>query len=160
MAANEYYNPSASRLGHRVSDPPSPPHSPSLYSQYTSQNTHPSAPSIVSSLDDSRYRPYAESNGHHTPSPYYASGGGGREHEPSAYADDIPLRQHTTKHDSDTPMHDPLPDDPAIIDRPRHKTDRRKRKQGWFRGKIPWAVYTLTLVQICVFIAELAKSGE
>ena len=57
-------------------------------------------------------------------------------------------------------LHDPLPHDPAIIDRPSHNTARRRRKHPFFGGKIPWVVYTLTLIQVCVFIAELVKNGE
>ena len=156
MAANEYYNPSASRLGHRPPDPVSPLHSPDPYTAHPPQ--HPQ-PFLSSSLEDTSYRPYADHSQQSIPSPYYASGGGGREHEPSAYSDDIPLRQHPSKHDSDVVMHDNLPDDPAIIDRPPQNAARKRRKQGFFGRKIPWAVYTFTLIQVSVFIAELAKNG-
>ena len=58
-------------------------------------------------------------------------------------------------------LHDPLPHDPAIIDRPAQNAARRRRKRGFFGAeKIPWVVYTLTLIQVCVFIAELVKNGE
>lgn len=112
------------------------------------------------SFEDSSYRPYADHSQASIQSPYYSSGGGGREQEPSAYSDDIPLREHPSKHDSDMAMQDHLPDDPAIVDRPAQNAARRRRKQGFFGGKVPWVVYTLTLIQVCVFIAELAKNGE
>ena len=173
MAANEYYNPTPSQFGRRNSDPPSPIHSPDSYTAYASHHTQnpnpftapaphheqPSTPFTSSSPTDTSYRPYADQSQQSISSNYYASGGGGREHEPSAYSDDIPLRQHPSKHDSDVVMHDHLPDDPAIIDRPPQSATRKRRKQGFFGRKIPWVVYTFTLIQVAVFIAELAKNG-
>ncbi|KAF2278800.1 rhomboid-domain-containing protein [Westerdykella ornata] len=35
----------------------------------------------------------------------------------------------------------------------------RSRKKGWFSGRITWVVYILTVVQIGVFIGELAKNA-
>jgi hypothetical protein len=41
------------------------------------------------------------------------------------------------------------------------KMDKRPhKKDGWFRGKITYAVFALTIVQIVVFIAEIAKNGN
>ena len=34
----------------------------------------------------------------------------------------------------------------------------KRRKKGFFSGKIPWVVYATTLVQITVFIAEIIKN--
>jgi hypothetical protein len=31
---------------------------------------------------------------------------------------------------------------------------------NYFKGKIPWVVYTLSLIQISVFIAEIIKNCE
>ena len=159
MAANEFYNPSPSPGNGRRYD--APPHLPlDLQTTHGSRPTQPSPPHITSPSQDTSYRPYADRSQQSTPSPYYASGGGGREPEPNIYSDDIPLRQHPSKGSSDM-LRDPLPYDPAIIDRPTQNAARRRRKQGIFgHGKIPWAVYTLTLIQVCVFIAELAKNGK
>ena len=161
MAANDYYNSTASHHGHGhpALDGPSPIHSPDPYTAYTPYHTQP-APSMSSSLEDSSYRPYADHSQPSIASPYYASGGGGREHEPSAYSDDIPLRQHPSKPDSDVAIHDHLPDDPAIVDRPSRTVSRKRRKEGFLGRRIPWVVYTFTLIQVCVFIAELAKNGR
>lgn len=82
------------------------------------------------------------------------------ENESNSYSDNIPLRQHQSKASSDMVMQDHLPDDPAIIDRPPQSANRRRRKQGFFGREIPWVVYTLTLIQIVVFIAELGRNGE
>lgn len=156
MAANEYYNPSLSPGNGRRNDAP-PPHLPlDPYATYSSQ---PSPPRISSPYQDTSYRPYAEESQQSIPSPYYASGGGGRETEPNQYSDDIPLRKQTSKVNSDF-LQNPLPHDPAIIDTP-VRTAARRRRQGFLsRGKIPWVVYTLTLIQVCVFIAELVKNGD
>lgn len=160
MTANEYYNPSPSPGNGRRYHVPSPHLSLDPYATYSSHPTQPSPPHISSPYEDTSYRPYADQSQQSIPSPYYASGGGGREQEPNPYSDDIPLRQHPSKGSSEM-LHDPLPHDPAIIDRPARNTSQRRRKQGVFGGgKIPWVVYTLTLIQVCVFIAELAKNGE
>jgi len=162
MAANDYYNiPSTPRPNRKNSNATLPQLPPDPYTAYSPHPTQPSAPYMSSpTFEDSGYRPYADQSQQSLPSPYYASGGGGREHDQSAYSDDIPLRQNPSKGDSDLAMHDHLPDDPAIVDRPPQNAARRRRKQGFFGGKIPWVVYTFTLIQVCVFIAELAKNGE
>lgn len=36
---------------------------------------------------------------------------------------------------------------------------RKKKKKGWFKGKVPWVVYLLTTIQVGVFIGELVKNG-
>ncbi|KAG8530254.1 uncharacterized protein KY384_004755 [Bacidia gigantensis] len=82
----------------------------------------------------------------HDPNPY--------GHDTNPYADDVPLRPHPQKSDT-VVQHDY--DDSAITDRP---PPRQQRKKGLFSGRIPWVVYTLTLIQCVVFIAELAKNGK
>ena len=158
MAANEFYNPSSAPGNRRHYDTPS--HLPmESYASYGSHPTQSSPPHLSSPYEDTSYRPYGEPSQHTTPSPYYASGGGGRESEPNPYSDDIPLRQHPSKASSEM-LRDPLPHDPTIIDRPSENAARGRSRRGIFgAGKIPWVVYTLTLIQVCVFIAELAKNG-
>ena len=34
------------------------------------------------------------------------------------------------------------------------------RRKGFFNGKIPWVVYTVTTIQVAVFIVEIVKNGE
>lgn len=34
----------------------------------------------------------------------------------------------------------------------------KKKKKGFFAGKIPWVVYIVSLVQITVFIVEIIKN--
>ena len=58
-------------------------------------------------------------------------------------------------------LRDPLPHDPAIIDRPALNSTRRRWQRALLGGrKIPWVVYILTLIQVCVFIAEIVRNGE
>lgn len=160
MAANDYYNSSPSRPHPNRLDAPLP-HSPhQSFSAYNSNPTPPVAPYMSSTVhspyEDSDSRPYE----HSVPSPHYASGVGGREHEQNSYPDNIPLRQSPSKGESGMMMQDPLADDPAIIDRPKDRRSRRKKKRGFFSGRIPYVVWTLTLIQVVVFIAELAKNGR
>lgn len=161
MAANEYYNPSPSRSGRRSNPtslnktlPPDP------YAAYNPRPTHPSPSYMTSSFEDTSYHPYADQSQQSLPSPYYSTGGGGRDHEPNPYADDVPLRQYPDKGDSGMAMHDPLPDDPTVIDRPLQSPVRRRRKKGFFARRQPWVVYIFTFIQVVVFIAELIKNGK
>jgi hypothetical protein len=160
MASNDYYNPSPNRPGLR-SNPTSPtkPLPPDPYTAYNPHHTQPSPSYMASSFEDSSYHPYAEQSHQDIPSPYYSSGGGGREYEPNPYSDNIPLRQHPSKGDSDNMMHDPLPNDPTIVDRRSRYPGSPRQKQSFFKRKQPWVVYTFTLIQVIVFIAELAKNG-
>ena len=161
MAANDYYHPSPSRTGRR-SNPISPNKAlpPDPYTAYNPQPTHPSPPYMTSSFEDTTYHPYAEQSQQSLPSPYYSSGGGGREYEPNPFSDDVPLRQYPDKGDSGMAMHDPLPDDPTVIDRPLQSSGRKRQKKGFFARKQPWVVYIFTFIQVVVFIAELIKNGR
>ena len=163
MAANEYYHPSPDQTNHHRLDTPLPP-SPDPYTSYNPNLSHPSVPysptHSSAPYEDTSYRPYGDLSQQSIPSPYYASGGGGREHEPNPYSDDIPLRQHPSKGNSEMMLHDPLPDDPAIIDGPQRSRKGRNAKRPFFARKQSWVVYALTLIQVVVFIAELAKNGK
>ncbi|EXJ84651.1 hypothetical protein A1O3_05321 [Capronia epimyces CBS 606.96] len=85
------------------------------------------------------------------------------------YSDPIPLKHNsrinTTPDDYDwrnqQTQYPPSPESPTppqlspISD----KKKKKKKKSGWFSGKIPWVVYTLSLVQITVFIVEIIKNS-
>lgn len=78
--------------------------------------------------------------------------------------DAIPL-DGRRKHESTTsvaPILQPADDDPFVRDtKPsRRKSRRQAQEDGWFKGKITWACYVLTLAQLIVFIAELVKNGR
>ena len=98
-------------------------------------------------------------------SPAY-SGSGGRFREDDPYEDDnsIPLSGRK-KHESATSISPILPhqqEDPFVRDADPRR-ERRKGggwKQRWFSGRITWVVYTMTVIQLAVFIAELVKNGK
>ena len=164
MAANEYYNPSP-RPSQRRSDAPLPP----LPNPYSSFNTNQYAASSAASTryEETSYQPHGRqsSQSFSSGTPYYGAGSGGRDHDQTPYSDDIPLRPQNTQPGPSSPhpnhQHfDPLTaetgNDPAIAPR---QSRRKRKKQGWFSGKITWAVYFFTLVDIVVFIAEIARSS-
>jgi len=35
----------------------------------------------------------------------------------------------------------------------------KKKKKGWFSGRVTWVVYFMTAVQIAVFVAEIIRNG-
>jgi hypothetical protein len=95
---------------------------------------------------------------------YYGQGGGGRQpaESQSSFRDDIPLRDHPG-----VPPKDHMDDDDQVYDRPSHMMEeaRPKRRSGMGflkapKKKIAWVVYTLTVIQVGVFIGELAKNGR
>ena len=91
---------------------------------------------------------------------------GGRDASP--YADNIPLRPRPPPKDSEDRIGQDSRRDYSDGDgnfvgsaKQRLPESRQRRKLGgMFSGKIPWVVYILTLIQLSVFIAELAKNGE
>jgi len=54
-------------------------------------------------------------------------------------------------------------DDPFVRDADPRKKRRRKsapqQEDGWFKGKITWVVFTLSIIELAVFIAQLVKNG-
>lgn len=102
---------------------------------------------------------------------YYGQGGGGRPQDSTnAFRDDIPLQERSQSplkpNDSTDHVYD------AGESRiPSHlAAGRRKRISAFGMGlglydanamkkRIPWVVYGLTLIQVCVFIAEIVKNG-
>ena len=171
MASNDYYHsfkPTGNEHGpHTTTSYSQEPHTSypeETYTSYSPRNAQkPSAYNLPpqSPEDDYGYQSQSLNNRpyEHTSSPYTASGPlvtGGRDQDQTAYADNVPLRPTNTKDSNNAYQGHDYGDDPAIIDRPSKKA---KKKKGFF-ARIPWVVYTLTLIQCAVFIAELAKNGE
>ena len=151
MAANEYYQQS--------------------YSEQSSQHSRPNRQRPLSridhfdpsssTLDQSRF-----SQGYNSGpmSTFYES------HDPRRQSDSIPLKNksriHTTQDADDwrnqSTQYPPSPESNS----PQLLPDSKGRKKvegsfgNFFKGKIPWVVYTLTLIQISVFIAEIIKNCE
>ena len=88
----------------------------------------------------------------------------GRMTDGDHYAENIPLKAHTQSGNYPDWMHQqtPYPPSPEALEanrRPRRRATNRKKK-GFFQNQIPWVTYTLTLIQVIVFIVELVKAGE
>jgi hypothetical protein len=87
----------------------------------------------------------------------------------SVHSDSIPLKHKSrifTEQDAgdwrQSPHYPPSPEsnNPQLLP----DSKGRKKVEGsfgnFFKGKIPWVVYTLSLIQISVFIAEIIKNCE
>lgn len=98
----------------------------------------------------------------------YHSGGVMDGRDASPYTDDIPLRPRPPPKDSEDqrgqdPRRGYSNEDGNFMGSVKHRdpeSRQRQKRSGMFRGKVPWVVYILTLIQVSVFIAELAKNGE
>jgi hypothetical protein len=84
-----------------------------------------------------------------------------RSHDPFTDNNAIPLQsQPYSNNKSDKPESPMVAEDqrfPPFDQQPPPMQDGGK---GWRRRKVPWAVYTLSLIQIIVFIVEIAKNGK
>lgn len=145
------------------------------YNTYTYQDPYqdhrndaplPSLPQNPASPLDHQSYPYQ----HTAPSHSYAPTQGyvgRREDDPDPFDDGnaIPLRPKHASQASVAPILNPPPDDDPFVrdavpkrgDGKRHS--RMRSRDGWFRGKITWVCYILTVAQLVVFIAELIKNG-
>ncbi|EXJ94350.1 hypothetical protein A1O1_02744 [Capronia coronata CBS 617.96] len=90
---------------------------------------------------------------HNTPSPS----------RQSQYSDAIPLKQNarisTIPQDWQS-QPTQYPPSPESVSQPQLlPQSSKKKKNGWFSGKIPWVVYVVSLVQITVFIVEIIKNS-
>lgn len=158
MASNNYYNDQ-----YRPSYDPRHEHP---------MATPPTARPSLSPFDDSPSYPYAQpqyshsSLGRPSPSPYDPTSD---PSDPFADASAVPLRKYNSEHDStasEHPMIDRAPvadyDDPFVRDaKPgrRRKARDASTKEGWFRGKITWVCFVLSIIQLAVFLAEIIKNG-
>ena len=166
MAANDYYDPSSDLSRKRVDGP-----LPALPNSYSSYNTNPQqykATSASSPFEDPSYRPHIQhSQQSYGPNHgYYDTGAGGHDYDPSTYSDNIPLRPQQRKSSSDLLNPNNRPSDhedsrPHLGPRKKSRTGatRHRKKKGLWSGRIPFAVYFFTTVQVAVFIAELVKNG-
>lgn len=170
MAANDYYQssypPTGPATGHATPAKPFDPTEaplPPLPGKQPQPHVEPAA----SPFDD---RPYTHSSGALGGYPTTAHGQSDVDyHGPPQYA------HNTFASPYDTPpahagQHDPFadhnaiplqskPGDPERLYPAPEKRRRHKKKDGWFSGRITWVVYTLTLVQVGVFVGELIKNG-
>lgn len=146
-------------------------------SAHTHQTGH--SPVVGSPFTDNAYPAYPQ-NSHIPPNPYGPVHGDDDTsyHGPGAYGQQrplnsdpfvdnnaIPLHAQNPKNDAspsrynaDPEGHSPLVGGPDGMRRSHSR--RHKKKNGWFTGKIPWVVYTLTVFQIGVFVGEIIKNGK
>ena len=160
MAANDYYN-----------NHPAQPYDEAPYYQNNGFQSHNPRPQHSGQSPASPYEaPFEESSyplgGMNThgldsqttlgqDSRYYGQGG-----SRTSFRDDIPLREHPVVPAKDDPtdhVYDAPPNMMAEGGRPPRRSRNRLFKTPL--AKIPWVVYILTLIQISVFIAEIAKNG-
>ncbi|XMA15948.1 hypothetical protein WAI453_008739 [Rhynchosporium graminicola] len=187
MAANNYYNPTSRQetpqqyhsntyqsYNPQTAIPPYPPAAPSLAPSYHTQvptrphnNTSPVSP-FEAPFDDHVYPAPQASNRFDSQSTlgqdsrYYGQGGAGRPEASNSYQDNIPLKDHPglPNKDSNVPT-DHVYDAPVV---PAHLEEGRKKNRvsGMFKNRksrIPWVTYILTVIQVGVFIGEIAKNG-
>lgn len=178
MAANEYYESSNTPNPydtHRPNllGPPSPP---------SASPKPPSPPPASTKPPTSLYTNYQSSGRSDLNSPYSATGPidspydtpyhsrdsyhdgvvGGTLQDDRQYADTIPLKSpHPRPYSEDqlVGQHIQYPPSPGSQHLP-NSDRRKKRRQGWFSGKITWVVFVVTLVQVGVFIGEIVSNGE
>jgi membrane associated rhomboid family serine protease len=78
------------------------------------------------------------------------------------YTDPIPLKPSNKIDTSSQDLHTQnaqYPPSPEVQTSSELLPKRRKKKKGFFSGRIAWVVYTTTLVQITVFIVEIIKNS-
>ena len=106
-------------------------------------------------------RPYGQEQAHPSDARYH-----GYQPDPFDDRNAIPLRQHqkpgeNTRYGEEEVGYAAGPPGEHQHDRPHRQHSRSmKKKRGWFAKPIPYVVYTLTLIQIIVFIAEIVKNGK
>ncbi|KAI8943102.1 hypothetical protein NX059_001132 [Plenodomus lindquistii] len=176
MASNDYYNSHpATGQPHSKNDAPLPPlpgnqtqHSVSPVSAspfddrpYPQHSSSGALGGYPDSYSNTEYNPHAQydSTSHlHDGQGRYDSPGPGRHPDPFADQNAIPL-QHQPKMDGhDDPQYNQDPERYGLGVEPARK-HRKKKKKGWFSGRVTWVVYILTTVQIGVFVGELIKNG-
>lgn len=160
MAASNYYDESYRTASSPHPQTTSKPLPPVDHSQYASsppfQPYSPQSP--VSTLASTDQLP-SQRDSRLYPSKH------GRPGAESPYSEDIPLKPHSkisTLTEEWRDQHDRNPRSPesqtghgqGFVPHP-----APMQKRGFFSGKIPWVVFTLSLIQISVFIAEIIKNS-
>jgi hypothetical protein len=154
MAANDYYH-------QNIPQPPT-------YDQAVPGSTHQTpatAPGIgYASHGASHDDPSAPYHNRESQQSFVSDNGqyqaAGRVTEGDNYAENIPLKAQTNYGNNPDWMRQQTqyPPSPGALEDSR-RGDGRKKK-GFFKKKIAWVTYLLTLAQIIVFIVELVKNGK
>lgn len=130
----------------------------SIYNKY-------STPSPYHSLTPAPSYESTDRTLYNHPHPGYAESENGSAQAMDQYADNIPLKPSKqtplrTDWRAGSAEYPPSPESQrdqgiGLVPQPPPKT-----KKGWFSGKIPWVVYTVSTVQIAIFIGEIIKNCQ
>ena len=165
MAAHEYYH--ASHGSYLPNDGRSGSSAPSLPPLHTSQYTplsqdRPHESPLSPVFTQSSFNP-SRTNIDDTDSQYYGAGRSGKQPSTTQYSDQIPLRENSQAVSGYEPYAGPsAPPDgplPALAATESQRGRRKPAKRGFFSGKFPWIVYSFSIIQTIVFIAELIRNG-
>ena len=184
MAANDYYGtpPRDDRpaVDYNAPLPPVPPATPGKPLNATSRTSRTTSPITDDAYATSYDQPF---NGHHdayapvyeqTPDGHqpdqgsnmeYFGPNGGRDDYGvnNPFADHIPLKTQTSNHSARQQAYNPE-SDLGLVDHV--EAVREQRKGGRTetiddeKRRIPWFVYTMTVIQIGVFIGEVIRNGK
>ena len=94
---------------------------------------------------------------------FYGAGEGPKANDSDRFSENVPLRPPVDLSPSDEhPPQESRRENESPLPHPvshrRRKKRREPEKKGFFQGRVPWVVYTLTLIQVTVFIAEMVKN--
>jgi len=158
MATHDHYR------GQMLNNYTTPPRQQSPSFAYLPYSASPSDPPYQSSTSlpsyDSRVRPYRQDD-----SPYQSPYGRQTPSDERYEDNGIPLKptSKTLQSEESFQMQDtnypPSPESQkgsSLLPHPRPM--KKKKDNGFFTGKIPWVVFTVSLVQISVFIGEIIKN--
>lgn len=159
MAANDYYH----------SNIPSPPSYEQANPGRTPDHAASPAPGLgyaapsLANRDDSAapYHNRESQQSFASEHPGYQTAGRVGEGDP--YAENIPLKSQPPYGDNREWMNSQTqypPSPGGLEDARRRGPPNGRRKKGFFSKKPAWVTWTLTLVQVIVFIVELVKAGE
>lgn len=147
MAANDYYGNPYNHAGRQ-------------YNEYSSPGV---TPLSTNSQYEDRHYPFSQHTISHTPSNVGSTARLRDDADPYDDADAIPMKGRLPHRHSAATVAPMLPheaDDPFVRDARPQKQHRFSRGgKGWFRGPVTWVVYVLTVAQIIVFIAQIARNG-
>jgi len=134
---------------------------------YNDRLNNPLPPHPTSSPFDDNQFSYTHNQPSQSSYPSTPQGTIGAQTDPFADDDAVPLRNYRPKHASQTsmaPIVTPDYNDPFVRDTKRQGRRRSQRdlpvQSGWFKGKITWVCFILSIVQIVVFVAQIARNGK
>lgn len=153
MAADDYYEDSSYARPAQYTYPQSIDRSAASKPYYDYTNDSQPQLRVTSPFDDRAY-PYSR------PTPPHRNES--EDVDPFRDGNAIPMSGRAKMADSTTSVAPMLPhqmEDPFVRDADEQRSREKTQEQGWFKGKITWVVYVLTIVQVIVFIVEIVKNG-